>query len=72
MAQNIALTLMAFSYLGINVSLAFCMGTDLSGILSSPIGQPMAQILFNSLGQKGALAVWCLVIIAQYVSSVVV
>ncbi|KAJ8594347.1 amino acid transporter [Rhizopogon salebrosus TDB-379] len=51
---------------GINVSLAFCMGTDLSGILSSPIGQPMAQILFNSLGQKGALAVWCLVIIAQY------
>ncbi|KAG1732877.1 amino acid permease-domain-containing protein [Suillus paluster] len=51
----------------INISLTFCMGTDLNGILSSPIGQPMAQILYNSLGQRGALAVWCLVILAQYV-----
>lgn len=51
---------------GINISLAFCMGADLSSILNSPIGQPMAQILYNSLGQRGALALWCLVILAQY------
>ncbi|KAG1721623.1 amino acid/polyamine transporter I [Suillus paluster] len=54
---------------GINVTLAFCMGTDLSGILSSPIGQPMAQILYNSLGQRMALALWCLIISAQYMVS---
>lgn len=51
---------------GINVSLAFCMGTDLNAILTSPIGQPMAQILYNSLGKSGALALWCFVILAQY------
>ncbi|KAG2135253.1 amino acid/polyamine transporter I [Suillus clintonianus] len=51
---------------GINVSLAFCMGTDLEGILNSPIGQPMAQIFYNSFGQKGALVLWSLVIVAQY------
>ncbi|KAG1732875.1 amino acid/polyamine transporter I, partial [Suillus paluster] len=51
---------------GINVSLAFCMGTDIEGILTSPIGQPMAQIFYNSFGQKGALAIWSLVIVAQY------
>ncbi|KAG1893655.1 amino acid/polyamine transporter I [Suillus fuscotomentosus] len=51
---------------GINVSLAFCMGSDIEGILESPIGQPMAQIFYNSFGQKGALALWSLVIVAQY------
>jgi hypothetical protein len=29
---------------GINVSLAFCMGKDLQGILDSPIDQPMATV----------------------------
>ncbi|KAG1875108.1 amino acid/polyamine transporter I [Suillus tomentosus] len=51
---------------GVNISLAFCMGTDIGSVLNSPIGQPMAQILFNSLGQKKALALWCLIIIAEY------
>ncbi|OAX42763.1 amino acid transporter [Rhizopogon vinicolor AM-OR11-026] len=51
---------------GINVALAFCMGTDVSAILNSPTSQPMAQILYNSLGKKGALAVWSLIIIVQY------
>lgn len=51
---------------GINVSLAFCMGTDVGSIFNSPIGQPMAQILFNSLGQKKALILWCLIILAEY------
>ncbi|OCH88957.1 amino acid transporter [Obba rivulosa] len=48
----------------INVSLAFCMGTDLTDIIASD--QPMAQIFFNSFGQKGTLAVWAVVVIVQY------
>ncbi|KAH7924358.1 amino acid transporter [Leucogyrophana mollusca] len=50
----------------INVSLAFCMGTDLNNLLDSPIGQPMAQIFFNSFGQNGTLALWAFVVIVQY------
>ncbi|KIJ60463.1 hypothetical protein HYDPIDRAFT_98646 [Hydnomerulius pinastri MD-312] len=50
----------------INVSLAFCMGTDLEYLLNSPIGQPMAQIFFNSFGQTGTLALWAIVVIVQY------
>ncbi|KAI0341281.1 APC amino acid permease [Trametopsis cervina] len=48
----------------INVSLAFCMGTDLNSIISSP--QPMAQIFLNSFGQKGALALWAIIVLVQY------
>lgn len=43
------------------------MGTDLQGLLDSPIGQPMAQIFFNSFGQKGTLAVWAIVVLVQCV-----
>ncbi|KAL4071559.1 amino acid/polyamine transporter I [Scleroderma yunnanense] len=50
----------------INITLAFCMGTDVEYLLSSPIGQPMAQIFFNSFGEKGTLALWAFVVIAQY------
>ena len=32
------------------------MGTDLAAINDSD--QPMAQIFFNSFGQKGTLAIW--------------
>ncbi|KAI6137894.1 amino acid/polyamine transporter I [Pisolithus tinctorius] len=52
--------------LAINIALAFCMGTDIVYTLDSPIGQPMAQIFFNSLGEKATLAVWTFVVIAQY------
>lgn len=52
--------------LAITISLAFCMGTDIEYLLSSPIGQPMAQILFNSFGQRGTLVVWAFVVIVQY------
>jgi len=51
---------------GLNVALAFCMGTDNEGILSSPIGQPMATILLNSLGQKGTLAIWSFIVAIQF------
>ncbi|KAJ3561123.1 hypothetical protein NP233_g10390 [Leucocoprinus birnbaumii] len=48
----------------INMALAFCMGSDLESLVNSD--QPMAQILVNSFGQKGTLAVWVLVVIVQY------
>ncbi|EKM60113.1 uncharacterized protein PHACADRAFT_138539 [Phanerochaete carnosa HHB-10118-sp] len=50
----------------INVVLAFYMGTDTAGILSSPIGQPMAAIFFNSFGTRPTLVVWSVVVITQF------
>ncbi|KAG2338938.1 amino acid transporter [Suillus weaverae] len=50
----------------INVSLAFCMGSDMNSLLTSPVGQPMAQIFFNSFGQNGTLALWSFVVLVQY------
>lgn len=50
----------------VNIALAFCMGNDLENLLNSPIGQPMAQIFFNSFGQNGTLVVWAFVVIAQH------
>ncbi|KAG2072013.1 amino acid transporter [Suillus decipiens] len=50
----------------INVSLAFCMGTNVNSLLTSPVGQPMAQIFFNSFGRNGTLALWSFVVLAQY------
>jgi len=51
---------------GVNVALAFNMGTDVASILASPIEQPLATIFFNSFGQKGTLALWSFIVIAQY------
>ncbi|KAH9477066.1 putative amino-acid permease C11D3.08c [Psilocybe cubensis] len=48
----------------INMSLAFCMGSDLESLIDSD--QPMAQIFFNSFGEKPTLAIWSLVVIVQY------
>jgi len=42
------------------------MGTNVENILASPIGQPMAAILFDSFGQKGTLAVWSVVVAVQF------
>jgi len=52
-------------FAAINVSLAFCMGSDLASLVDSP--QPMAQIFFQSFGQKPTLAIWSIVVIAQWV-----
>jgi len=38
------------------ITVAFCMGTDVIGIVTTPLGQPMAQIAFNSLGKNGSVA----------------
>ncbi|KAF9446737.1 APC amino acid permease [Macrolepiota fuliginosa MF-IS2] len=48
----------------INMSLAFCMGSDLQALADS--AQPMAQILVNSFGQKATLGIWVLVVLVQY------
>ncbi|KAG1780032.1 hypothetical protein EV702DRAFT_1043403 [Suillus placidus] len=37
-----------------------------SRVHDRPVGQPMAQILYNSLGKWGVLTLWCFVILAQY------
>ena len=50
----------------VNVTLAFCMGKDLEGLMNSSLGQPMAQIFLNSFGQKGTLAMWSFIILVQY------
>ncbi|KAI0075968.1 APC amino acid permease [Panus rudis PR-1116 ss-1] len=50
----------------INVALSFCMGTDIENIMSNPIGQPMATIIFNSLGKKGTLAIWSIIVFVQF------
>lgn len=41
---------------GVIITIAFCMGPDVVGIVTTPLGQPLAQIAFNSLGQKGSIA----------------
>ncbi|TFK37004.1 amino acid transporter [Crucibulum laeve] len=51
---------------GLNVALAFCMGTDLESIIDNSIEQPMATILFNSFGQRGTLALWAFVVVVQF------
>ncbi|KAJ7142136.1 APC amino acid permease [Mycena crocata] len=50
----------------LNVTIAFCMGPNIGDILGSVTGQPMSTILFNSFGQKGALGIWSLVAVTQF------
>ncbi|EMD30987.1 hypothetical protein CERSUDRAFT_120199 [Gelatoporia subvermispora B] len=51
---------------GINVAIAFCMGTNIDEIMSNPIGQPMASIFVNSFGQRGALVFLSFAIMTQF------
>jgi len=41
------------------------MGSDIQALLDGNIGQPMAQIFYQSFGQKGTLAIWGIVVIVQ-------
>ncbi|GJJ13302.1 hypothetical protein Clacol_007554 [Clathrus columnatus] len=50
----------------VNIVLAFCAGTDMKSIIDNPIGQPMATIIFNSLGSRGTLALWSIIASVQY------
>jgi amino acid transporter len=38
------------------ITIAFCMGPDAVGIVTTTLGQPFAQIAFNSLGKNGSIA----------------
>lgn len=51
---------------GIMVALTFNMGTDLSPIINSDYGQPMATIILNSVGKKGFMVVWTFMIIVNF------
>ncbi|KAJ7830506.1 amino acid/polyamine transporter I [Mycena olivaceomarginata] len=48
----------------INISLAFCMGSDLETLATS--AQPMAVIFLNSFGKRPTLALWAVVVVVQY------
>ncbi|CAL1708579.1 unnamed protein product [Somion occarium] len=41
------------------------MGTDIENIMANPIGQPMTTIILNSLGKKGTLVVWSLIVFVR-------
>lgn len=38
------------------ITVAFTMGSDVISVVTSELGQPMAQILFTSLGRRGSVA----------------
>jgi amino acid transporter len=38
------------------ITIAFCMGPDVISVITTPLGQPMAQIAFNALGKNGSIA----------------
>ena len=45
-----------FAGAGIIIALMFTMGQNISEVLGSPFGQPVGQMLYNSLGKRGAIA----------------
>lgn len=45
------------------------MSQDLESIMTSPFGQPMAQIYYDALGKNGALGMMSLLMIVQYLVS---
>jgi len=51
----------------VNLVVVFYMGNDMNALLKD--GQPMLTILFNSFGLKGTLAVWSLIIVLLFMSS---
>jgi amino acid transporter len=48
------------------IVIAGTMSTDLDSLLTSKFGQPMAQIYYDALGKKGALALMSLLFIVQF------
>ncbi|KAK0624578.1 gaba permease [Bombardia bombarda] len=48
------------------IVIAACVNPDLSSVLGSRFGQPMAQIYYDALGKHGAMGFMSLVFIVQY------
>ncbi|KAJ6613810.1 amino acid/polyamine transporter I [Mycena sp. CBHHK59/15] len=54
----------------VQISVAFCMGTDTSSILANPVQQPMATILLASFGKTGMLVIWSFVFISLFMAGI--
>ena len=48
------------------IVIAACMTPDISSLLESPFGQPMAQIYYDALGKSGALGLMTILFIVQF------
>lgn len=48
------------------IVIAACVNPDLEAVLGSSFGQPMAQIYYDAIGKKGALALMSLLFIVQF------
>ncbi|KAF1998360.1 amino acid transporter [Amniculicola lignicola CBS 123094] len=48
------------------IVIAACINPDIESVLSTPFGQPMAQIYYDAVGKKGALALMSLLFIVQF------
>ena len=48
------------------IVLAACMSTDLESLLTTPFGQPMAQIYYDAVGKRGAIGLMTLLFIVQF------
>ncbi|KAH0579728.1 hypothetical protein H2248_002567 [Termitomyces sp. 'cryptogamus'] len=62
--MTLAVAIAGIVGLAVNISLAFCMGTDLEALNNS--NQPMAQIFFQSFGERGTLIIWAVIVITQF------
>lgn len=49
----------------LNIALGFCAGNVLD-TLTSPMGNPAAQVFFNAAGRKGGLALWFWAVLVQF------
>ncbi|KAJ6529034.1 amino acid/polyamine transporter I [Mycena vulgaris] len=56
--------------LAVQISVAFCMGTNTVAILSSPVQQPMATILLNSFGKKWMLVIWSFIVLSLFMAGI--
>src|ERR1700761_2563591 len=52
------------------IVIAACMRPDFESLLSSPFGQPMAQIYYDSIGKSGAIGLMTLLFIVQFLMGV--
>ena len=52
------------------IVIAACMNPDPTVVLTSPFGQPMAQIYYEALGKNGALGMMSLLMIVQFLMGV--
>ncbi|KAK1018955.1 GABA-specific high-affinity permease [Friedmanniomyces endolithicus] len=48
------------------IVIAACMDTNLTNVLGSSFGQPMAQIYYDAIGKRGAIALMTLLFIVQF------